>query len=180
MFTELTEKGGSTLGIYACYDIRHRCYLPFQFYGTALHHMQSLLACVLLVHPHITEGGPIVLLLSGHSLLNVTDWRHDCALTVFPPELQDSERVESGKAAAVAAAGGLTGSLPFFLLAGSSAPSGLQGLLSLGAAIAGCVLFGVTYRYAVRQDANNLQVCAEAGHKHQHQLVLDMILCLHG
>lgn len=41
---------------------------------------------------------------------------------------------------------------------GSSAPSGLQGLLSLGAAVAGCVLFGVTYRYAVRQDADNLQV----------------------
>jgi hypothetical protein len=70
--------------------------------------------------------------------------------------LQDSERSESGKAAAAAAAGGLAGYLPFFLLTGSSA--GLQGLLSLGAAVAGCVLFGVTYRYAVRQDADNLQV----------------------
>jgi hypothetical protein len=70
--------------------------------------------------------------------------------------LQDSERSESGKAAAAAAAGGLAGYLPFFLLTGSSA--GLQGLLSLGAALAGCVLFGVTYRYAVRQDADNLQV----------------------
>ena len=70
--------------------------------------------------------------------------------------MQDSERVESVKAAAVAAAGGLAGSLPFFLL--GSAPSGLQGLLSLGASLAGCVLFGVTYRYAVRQDVNNLQV----------------------
>lgn len=64
--------------------------------------------------------------------------------------------MESGKAAAVAAAGGLAGYLPFFLL--SSPPSGLQGLLSLGAAVAGCVLFGVTYRYAVRQDENNLQL----------------------
>lgn len=73
--------------------------------------------------------------------------------------------MESGKAAAVAAAGGLAGYLPFFLLAGSSAPSGLQGLLSLGAAVAGCVLFGVTYRYAVRQDADNLQV-GPAGGKH--------------
>lgn len=72
--------------------------------------------------------------------------------------MQDSERTESGKAAAAAAAGGLAGYLPFFLLAGSSAPSGLQGLLSLGAAVAGCVLFGVTYRYAVRQDADNLQL----------------------
>jgi hypothetical protein len=72
--------------------------------------------------------------------------------------VQDSERTESGKAAAAAAAGGLAGYLPFFLLAGSSAPSGLQGLLSLGAAVAGCVLFGVTYRYAVRQDADNLQL----------------------
>jgi hypothetical protein len=76
--------------------------------------------------------------------------------------LQDSEREESGKAAAVAAAGGLAGYLPFFLL--TSGSSGLQSLLSLAAAVAGCVLFGVTYRYAVRQDVDNLQVgCADFG-----------------
>lgn len=77
-----------------------------------------------------------------------------CAGVARP--VQDSERSESGKAAAAAAVGGLAGYLPFFLLTGSSA--GLQGLLSLGAAVAGCVLFGVTYRYAVRQDEDNLQV----------------------
>lgn len=69
--------------------------------------------------------------------------------------MQDSDRTESGKAAAVAAAGGVAGALPFLLSA--SAP-GLHGLLSLGATAAACLLFGVTYRYAVRQDATNMQL----------------------
>lgn len=73
--------------------------------------------------------------------------------------LQDTERLESGKAAALAAAGGLAGYLPFLLLGSSGASSaGLQGLLSLGASVAACMLFGVTYRYAVRRDATNLHV----------------------
>lgn len=69
--------------------------------------------------------------------------------------LQDSERVESGKAAALAAAGGLVGALPFLL---SATAPGVQGILSLGASAAACLLFGVTYRYAVRQDAMNVQL----------------------
>jgi hypothetical protein len=78
--------------------------------------------------------------------------------------LQDSERLESGKAAALAAAGGLAGSLPFLLL-GGGVGGGLQSLLSLGASAAACLLFGVTYRYAVRSDATNLHVsgCAPRG-----------------
>lgn len=71
------------------------------------------------------------------------------------PCLQDGERLESGKAAALAAAGGLVGALPFLL---SAATPGLQGLLSLAASAAACMLFGVTYRYAVRQDSTNLHL----------------------
>eukprot|EP00878_Enallax_costatus_P023841 GHUV01025395.1.p1 GENE.GHUV01025395.1~~GHUV01025395.1.p1 ORF type:complete len:256 (+),score=126.08 GHUV01025395.1:862-1629(+) len=67
----------------------------------------------------------------------------------------DADRVESGKAAAVAAAGGVLGALPFLL---STPAPGLQGLLSLGATAAACLLFGVTYRYAVRQDATNMHL----------------------
>lgn len=47
------------------------------------------------------------------------------------------------------------GALPFLLSASSP---GLQGVLSLGASAAACLLFGVTYRYAVRQDATNVQL----------------------
>ncbi|KAF6255576.1 hypothetical protein COO60DRAFT_199711 [Scenedesmus sp. NREL 46B-D3] len=68
---------------------------------------------------------------------------------------QDGDRVESGKAAALAAAGGLAGSLPFLL---SASTPGLQGILSLGASLAACLLFGVTYRYAVREDAANMHL----------------------
>ncbi|KAF8060561.1 hypothetical protein HT031_004738 [Scenedesmus sp. PABB004] len=68
---------------------------------------------------------------------------------------QDGERVESGKAAALAAAGGLLGALPFLLA--SPAP-GLGAALSLAGSVAGCVLMGVTYRYAVRQDDTNAQL----------------------
>eukprot|EP00882_Tetradesmus_deserticola_P014164 GHRQ01015055.1.p1 GENE.GHRQ01015055.1~~GHRQ01015055.1.p1 ORF type:complete len:204 (+),score=102.90 GHRQ01015055.1:632-1243(+) len=68
---------------------------------------------------------------------------------------QDGDRIESGKAAALAAAGGLAGSLPFLL---SASTPGLQSILSLGASLAACLLFGVTYRYAVREDASNMHL----------------------
>lgn len=69
--------------------------------------------------------------------------------------MQDTDRAESGKAAALAAAGGLAGALPLLL---SSSSVGVQGLLSLAASLAACLLFGVTYRYAVRQDATNMHL----------------------
>ena len=67
----------------------------------------------------------------------------------------DADRAESGKAAAVAAAGGLAAALPFALAAGGS---GAGELLSLGDAAACCALFGVAYRYAVREDAGNVHL----------------------
>lgn len=65
---------------------------------------------------------------------------------------QDADRVESGKAAAVAGAAGTLASLPFVL---SDAGTGLAGVLTLGGVAVSCLLFGVTYRYAVRQDLAN-------------------------
>lgn len=64
--------------------------------------------------------------------------------------------MESGKAAAIAAAGGALGTLPFLL--SSSGVGGTQALLSFAASVAACLLFGVTYRYAVREDASNTQL----------------------
>ncbi len=55
----------------------------------------------------------------------------------------DEERIESVKAGGVAVAGGLLGALPFAL---ASSVGGLSTVLSLGAAAASCLLFGVTYR----------------------------------
>ena len=63
----------------------------------------------------------------------------------------DIERLESVKALAVAAGAGALCLLPFSLANGGS-------LLSLALGIATCGLFGVTYRYAVRQDSDNIQL----------------------
>jgi VIT1/CCC1 family predicted Fe2+/Mn2+ transporter len=57
--------------------------------------------------------------------------------------LQDAEKLESGKAAAIAAAGGAFGSLPYLLV--SSHPL-LSNILSAGSILLSCFLFGVTYR----------------------------------
>lgn len=69
----------------------------------------------------------------------------------------DADRAESGKAAAVAVAGGLAAALPL-ALAGGGGGGGPGELLSLLDAAACCALFGVTYRYAVREDAGNTQL----------------------
>lgn len=56
----------------------------------------------------------------------------------------DADRAESAKAGAIAAAGGALGALPFVLASGQA---GAPALLSLGASVAACLLFGVTYRW---------------------------------
>ena len=56
---------------------------------------------------------------------------------------EESERVESGKAGAVAAAGSAAGSLPFIV---ASSPSGFASFASLAAVLVTGLLFGVTYR----------------------------------
>lgn len=66
--------------------------------------------------------------------------------------VQGAERIESLKAAALAAVGGAAGALPFVF---SSSQPGQSALLAFAASVAACFLFGVTYRYAVRQDVSN-------------------------
>lgn len=68
-----------------------------------------------------------------------------------------AERVESGKAAAVAALAGAAASLPF-TLAATGGGLGPGPLASVAAAATTCALFGVTYRYVVRRDSANLQL----------------------
>ncbi|ESQ54928.1 hypothetical protein EUTSA_v10025762mg [Eutrema salsugineum] len=65
---------------------------------------------------------------------------------------KDKERVESAKAAVVAAAVGTVAELPFAL---SQVSSIEQLVLPLGVAFASCALFGVTFRYAVRRDLDD-------------------------
>lgn len=68
---------------------------------------------------------------------------------------QAAEKVESAKAAAIAGVGGGLASLPYILAAGHPP---LNMALSAAVSLASCTLFGVTFRYAVRQDLQNLQL----------------------
>lgn len=67
--------------------------------------------------------------------------------------------MESGKAAAAAAVGGVLGTLPLVLT--DSAPL-LAKALTFGSSVATCVLFGVVYRYAIAADRSNTQLKAGA------------------
>ena len=69
--------------------------------------------------------------------------------------VQAAEKVESAKAAAIAGVGGGLASLPYILAAGHPP---LNMALSAAVSLASCTLFGVTFRYAVRQDLQNLQL----------------------
>ena len=69
--------------------------------------------------------------------------------------LQDAERIESAKAGAVAAAGGLLGSLPYLATAGHSLGSTA---ISAAQIFASCSLFGVTFRYVMAAGRNNNQL----------------------
>eukprot|EP00198_Chlamydomonas_reinhardtii_P005656 XP_001694992.1 predicted protein [Chlamydomonas reinhardtii] len=68
------------------------------------------------------------------------------------------ERIESVKAATVAATAGLLAELPLITLTAGGDTPALSSALSLLAAMAACFLFGVTYRYAVRSDSSNRQL----------------------
>jgi uncharacterized membrane protein YfcA len=71
--------------------------------------------------------------------------------------LQDGDRAESGKAAAVAGIGGSLAALPLLLAVGNP---GFTNLVSFAASVAACSLFGITYRYAVRRDETDTQLKA--------------------
>ena len=75
--------------------------------------------------------------------------------TVAPDIDENAERVESAKAGAVAAAAGTLLSLPL-LLSQSSEP--LVAAESVAGALVSCLVFGVTYRYALRDDFGNDQL----------------------
>lgn len=68
---------------------------------------------------------------------------------------EDEERIESGKAGAIAAIGGGLAMLPLLV---SGAPSIAPPVLELLTAAISAFLFGVTYRYAVRKDVTNVQL----------------------
>ncbi|CAN8230773.1 unnamed protein product [Cochlearia groenlandica] len=65
---------------------------------------------------------------------------------------KDKERLESAKAAVVAATVGTIAEIPFAL---SQVSSIEQLILPLGIAFASCALFGVTFRYVVRRDLDD-------------------------
>ncbi|BFI24873.1 hypothetical protein MPTK2_1g15710 [Marchantia polymorpha subsp. ruderalis] len=69
---------------------------------------------------------------------------------------KDLDRLESGKAAAVSAIAGTLSSLPFLLVSGDE--FGIGPLLSTGGVIASCALYGVTYRYIIRRDLDNIHL----------------------
>jgi hypothetical protein len=75
-----------------------------------------------------------------------------CALM---KSMQDAERMESGKAAVIAAAGGLAGTLPSVL---SSTMAPAEQALSALTGAATCFLFGVVYRYVAAGDPGNPQL----------------------
>ncbi|KAG2437191.1 hypothetical protein HXX76_005855 [Chlamydomonas incerta] len=68
------------------------------------------------------------------------------------------ERIESVKAATVAATAGLLAELPLTMLTAGGDTPALSSALTLLSAVAACFLFGVTYRYAVRSDSSNRQL----------------------
>ncbi|CAI5967509.1 unnamed protein product [Closterium sp. NIES-65] len=75
----------------------------------------------------------------------------------------DKERVESAKAATVAAVAGTVAGLPFLLSQRiQEGGTGLSFLVAAAALAATCALFGVTYRYIVRKDMGNIHLKAGA------------------
>lgn len=75
----------------------------------------------------------------------------------------EADRLESAKAGAAGAAGAALAALPYALTAGATAgPVALASVLSVLAAGGFGLLMGITYRYAVREDAANRQLAAGA------------------
>lgn len=68
---------------------------------------------------------------------------------------RDAERWESAKAGAVSAAVGTLASLPISLYQATSSAQLLQNLVVV---FIGCALFGVTYRYTIRRDLDDIHL----------------------
>ena len=69
---------------------------------------------------------------------------------------EDAERLQSAKAALVSAVAGTLLTAP--LLLSQSGASSLVALESVGGVFVSCLVFGVTYRYALRDDLGNRQL----------------------
>ena len=69
---------------------------------------------------------------------------------------EDAERLQSAKAALVSAVAGTLLTAPLFL--SQSGASSLVALESVGGVFVSCLVFGVTYRYALRDDLGNRQL----------------------
>ncbi|RWW51136.1 hypothetical protein BHE74_00042535 [Ensete ventricosum] len=84
--------------------------------------------------------------------------------TVLEDINREKERLESAKAAVVSSVAGTLASVPIYLYQATSVP---QLILDLAVISISCALFGVTFRYTVRQDLDNLQLktgtCAAFG-----------------
>lgn len=74
-----------------------------------------------------------------HTILRTTQEKATDA-----PAIQDAEKLESAKAAVVAAVGGIVGSFPYLLTSGQPP---LSTLLSTAVVLFSSFLFGVTYRF---------------------------------
>ncbi|XP_008803064.2 uncharacterized protein LOC103716725 [Phoenix dactylifera] len=75
---------------------------------------------------------------------------------VLPEEIdQNVERLESLKAASISSVAGMLAGLPIYLY---QATSFSQLLLHLATVFISCALFGVTFRYAIRRDLDNIQL----------------------
>jgi hypothetical protein len=72
---------------------------------------------------------------------------------------EDGKRLESVKAAAVSSIVGVLASLPMSFYAVRDLP---QLLFQSSVVFLSCALFGVTFRYAVRKDLDNIQLKKEA------------------
>lgn len=68
---------------------------------------------------------------------------------------EDSERLESVKAAAVSSVVGVLASLPISFYEAHDFP---QLFVQLSVIFISCALFGVTFRYAIRRDLDNVQL----------------------
>ncbi len=69
---------------------------------------------------------------------------------------QAVDRLESAKAGAFAAVGGVASSAPLLLATGGT--DGLSNLLSIGTVLATSLLLGVTYRHTVREDMQDVHL----------------------
>lgn len=91
----------------------------------------------------------------GSSLCDILRENKDKGKIKLRGCVQNAERIESGKAAAIAAAGGFLGILPSALTT-NAAP--IEQLLSIGTTLVTCVLFGVVYRYIAAANPENVQL----------------------